>query len=113
MRKHPLFKEMLRAYALCKRPVLEDIPALEASEEVLFKEFAEEDHALLRQAEEQDEHDDALAQYPEDEVPGEEMTAFLEETIATLRAHRAEIEALIMVSICFSVSDACACYQSH
>jgi hypothetical protein len=51
MRSHPLFKDVLRAYALCKRPVLGAIPPLEASEEVLFKEFAEEDHALLKDTE--------------------------------------------------------------
>ena len=51
MRSHPLFVEVLRAYSLCKRPILGPIPPLEASEEVLFKEFSEEDHALLKDAE--------------------------------------------------------------
>ena len=48
MRSHPLFRDVLRQYSLCKRPVLGAIPPLEASEEVLFKEFSEEDHPLLK-----------------------------------------------------------------
>jgi len=35
MRSHPLFRDVLRQYALCKRPVLGPIPPLDASEEVL------------------------------------------------------------------------------
>lgn len=34
MRSHPLFRDVLRQYAMCKRPILGAIPPLEASEEV-------------------------------------------------------------------------------
>ena len=37
--------------------------------------------------------DDNLA----NEIPDEEMTAFLEKTLSTLQAHRADIEGLIKV----------------
>jgi hypothetical protein len=75
MRRHPLFRDILRAYVICKRPILDPIPPLDQSEEVLayqlneknsyenhsrflccilqvlFKEFAEEDHPILRDTE--------------------------------------------------------------
>jgi hypothetical protein len=82
MRAHPLFRDVLRLYSLCKRPIIGSIPPLEvlaglssrrlnktstnfdskhpdrvtyfalpqASEEVLFKEFSDEDHPLLKDA---------------------------------------------------------------
>jgi len=48
MRAHPLFTDVLRAYSTCKRPIIGSIPPLEASEEVLFREFSSEDHPLLK-----------------------------------------------------------------
>jgi hypothetical protein len=36
---------------MCKRPIIGSIPRLEASEKVLFKEFAEEDHPFLKDPE--------------------------------------------------------------
>ena len=38
-------------------------------------------------------------QFGQDDVPEEEMTAFLENTIDTFKAHRSEIEGLIKVYI--------------
>eukprot|EP00287_Rhodomonas_sp_CCMP768_P018444 CAMPEP_0202814878 /NCGR_PEP_ID=MMETSP1389-20130828/5903_1 /ASSEMBLY_ACC=CAM_ASM_000865 /TAXON_ID=302021 /ORGANISM="Rhodomonas sp., Strain CCMP768" /LENGTH=309 /DNA_ID=CAMNT_0049486743 /DNA_START=30 /DNA_END=959 /DNA_ORIENTATION=+ len=94
MRRHPVFRDVLRAYVQCKRPVVASIPPLDQSEEVLFKEFAEEDHHLLRDDDESAGTDEDGA---EDEIPEAEMSTFLNGVLSTLQIHRQEIEALIRV----------------
>eukprot|EP00960_Hanusia_phi_P033542 750501-Hanusia_phi.AAC.4 len=93
MRSHPLFQDVLRAYVLCKRPVLGPIPPLEASEEVLFKEFAEEDHPSLKETFADNDPKEETAP----EVSEEEMTNFLQTAISSLKQHREEVESLIKI----------------
>ena len=73
---------------MCKRPVLGAIPPLEASEEVLFKEFAEQDHVLLK---------DPEVQLQTCSLPSE-MLKYVE-TDARLAQHRTKTTALLWRSM--------------